>query len=276
MRFCALSPIHQLVRLRTLHPAKTSSFGALFLSASRTHIEERLADDCIEELRNELIDNTDSVPPLPPRGWLSQHRPGSNVVAIVRQHDDADAMTRHIQEHTAEGQSRVVDTSARPESPVHHDVCAFAHFECKDPSLHSPSMDTCEYLTFLVRLQRPGRANELWCRLAYVNSVLHIEGVAAVPRDHPLLVDAPPCTSPVEFSGLAEEIDRTLYQGPRFKELSKEFQEFFMSYLVSLGIDNGFGEYVAQATYYAENEEYQRWLGRIAHFVNPDQKPKKD
>ena len=70
---------------------------------------------------------------------------------------------------------------------------------------------------------------------------------------------------------LATNIDEAFYNGPRFRSLSKEMKEQLKEFLAEVGVADAFADYVAQATYYAENEEYQKWLARIAHFAEPTQ-----
>ena len=77
------------------------------------------------------------------------------------------------------------------------------------------------------------------------------------------------------FVRLKETVEE-FYPGPRFADnsLNSEFLKQFTDYFGELGITESLGEYIAQASYFYENEEYQRWIARLSHFADP--KPSDD
>lgn len=201
--------------------------------------QRRLSQASREELRVELAEFADAVAPLPPTGWTTHHKPGTNVVISLCD-------------------------KPRAGTALGYSLLSLAYFEMKDPSLLAPHLNTCEYVPFTVRIAREGLATDLWCRIASVNSSMQVTGIMTAPRLN-LIVP----TDPHALTTIVSNLDDTRYSGPKFRSLDKELRTQVKHFLEELGVSDSFGEYVAQATYFCENEEYQRWLGRLSHFSDP-------
>ena len=63
------------------------------------------------------------------------------------------------------------------------------------------------------------------------------------------------------------EVNDSIYQGPKFESLSKEFQEALQQYLHSLGINTEFAAFVFEAAYHQENRLYQGFLRKLSAFL---------
>ena len=239
------------------------------------------------ELQNEMNRDVDAesqssqdpnAPPLPPPGWSFKHPSGTNSILM----------------------GSLLEIKEKPTSSIDVPkinemyVSLLAHFQSKDPSLYDQHLDSCEYIPFTVRVYRTEKPTELWIRYAYVNSCLRIIGMTFPPTTHvnrtadqkpsnmqsisgmkdPVVRKSPwaPDLSLQTMVSLTDSIRGSAYVGPQFRKgvLNNEFHIQIEEFTCSvLGINDALGEFVAQACYFYEQKEYERWLGRIAHFVEP-------
>ena len=260
----------------------------LYHASARFIAARNFARASLVELQNEMNrdseseSSADSVsPPSAPAGWSFKHPSGSNAI-LMGSHTEIKEQPKSSQD---------------PPKISEIFVSLLAHFQSKDPSLQDPTLDCCEYIPFTARVYRPEKDTEMWIRYAYVNSSLKIIGLNFVPvanpghKGHqrqahpasrgiiclknPVMRKSPwdPDLSLPAMVSLAETIRDSAYVGPQFRKgiLNAEFQTQIQEYTSTvLGISDTLGEFIAQACYFHEQKEYERWLARISHFVEPN------
>lgn len=158
-------------------------------------------------------------------------------------------------------------------------------FQTNDPSFSNSNIDLCEWQPFDVFVRKPGSgASAMLFRAAAVNSELRVRRIQFLSPSAATAVDILQRGEGVERTightaadraalafggqGLTSEYLRNIpYAGPSFTSLSNDLQVCVMDFLcVDIGIDALLLEYIQQAAYFAEHEEYQLWLVEMARF----------
>ncbi|KNH09169.1 p22 protein precursor [Perkinsela sp. CCAP 1560/4] len=255
--------------------------------SSRFIVARKLARTALVELQDEMNrshtedsqskESSSAVPPLPPAGWSVKHPNGSNALLIGSKIELGSDLR-----------------SKGPQKPRTTYATILAHFQSKDPSLHDPHLDTCEYIPFIARICRPEKPHELWIRYAHVNSTLRTIGMSFVPtthfagkpsaRNHPDEIPSAHTKDPIvrrtpwapelalpTMVSLWEGIQHDIYAGPQFRKgtLNTEFEKTLEEFTTTvLGINDALGEFIAQSCYFYEQKEYEKWLARVAYFVD--------
>jgi hypothetical protein len=154
-------------------------------------------------------------------------------------------------------------------------------FQTIDPSFHNSNIDLCEWQPFDVFVSKPGKnASALLFRLAAVNSELRVRHIQFLSPSAASAVDimprsagenATPADMAIQaFSGYglkANYLRNMPFAGPNYTSLSDDLQVCIQDFLASdVGIDGHLLEYILQACYFAEHEEYQLWLAELSRF----------
>ena len=245
----------------------------------------------LEAARDE-DDGLAALPPLIPDGWKMEHPPGSNFL-LLRRKQNYRSLTERLRDVNGDEVHYLKPAvNARKRSESHakrnhegrepDEITLFCPMRFKDPSFHEPTVDLCEWVPFDCLVCRP-QASSLFLRLASVNSELRIRTVQHISRTAVAALGSHVATflpMPIAKGGEANKLDihrfgvqgdylRTLlYSGPTMTEMSAEFREQLMNYVTgsSIGITPEVVEYVCQMLYFAEQDEYMRWLGRLRQF----------
>lgn len=163
------------------------------------------------------------------------------------------------------------------------DVEIYIPFATHDPSLYDNTIDVCEWQPFDVICSKASVAppsspdasangshhhqhrhdTALLFRLAAVNSQVRVRGIQALTPSAAREIGSTDGGIGI-FAGYGPSADYTrklAYHGPSFPSLSPPLKACLMDFIAhDIGIDDLLLEYIMQACYVSENEEYQKWL----------------
>jgi hypothetical protein len=195
------------------------------------------------ELRAEVsIDERDrAVRPLIPAGWTERREPGSRSMTWSRRvtlGDVADGAQRYA---VATPTVDALKAGSGARSRLYREVVVSAQFRTTDFMMWDSTREVSEYVPMTVRLQHPAQSKRMVLTIASSNSKLRL------------------LQARFEDPGVATKP----YQGPYLEELSTALQAGLYEYLGQLGITARFIEFVCQALYYEEHQEYLVWLHQL-------------
>lgn len=188
--------------------------------------------------------------------------------AAPKVYPTGDNNTRHGKGRNTHASTHVNDEGDSPRSSV----TVYCPLRCRDPSLHDPTVDLCEWIPFDVLVMKPAprTSTSLYFSLASVNSELrvrHLQWLSPALASSLLPPNSP--SSALSQFGIEGEYLRAahVYNGPLFSELAKPLQDEVLLYLHEVvGISATVREYICQMAFVIEQEAYIAWLGQLAHF----------
>ena len=140
-------------------------------------------------------------------------------------------------------------------------VECFCQLEVADPELvekrvNQESNAPSEHFPFTVTVTKNGKTLDF--------TLTHMEGELVI--DGMTHYASPTLARDFGAEGLNKK--ERFYQGPAMAELNSSLVQGMVSFLEARGIDDDFGAFVAQYSYWLEQTEYEMWLRKVVDFCN--------